>query len=108
MKPTILKSSHRRPTGFTLTELLVVIVIIVVLAAATFPLVKNGIRAAQKTTAINQIRQISSLAVAYAIENNGILPDEGGEGLQSFSALRTKTLAWYNVLPPMAGIEAGG
>lgn len=103
--PCFYQHSQRR--GFSLMEVLITIAIIAALAALAFPMLKSGITAAHRTNAINQLRQVGSLAVAYAVENNNILPDEGGEGLQSFSALRTQTLAWYNVLPPMAGLKNG-
>jgi len=96
----------KQTTAFTLIELLVVIAIITVLAALAVPAVSGAMNSAQKASTLNSIKQISLLAVTYAAEHNGLLPEEGGEGVQSFGALRTKTNAWYNVLPPLAGLAA--
>lgn len=92
--------------AFTLVELLVVVSIVGLLAGLAIPAVQGGLAAARKAESVNSLKQIGSLAISYAAENNGWLPTEGGEGLQTFSAIRTNTTAWYNVLPPMAGLPA--
>jgi prepilin-type N-terminal cleavage/methylation domain-containing protein/prepilin-type processing-associated H-X9-DG protein len=92
--------------GFTLIELLVVLAIIAVLAAFVVPAVAGAMSSSQKAGALSQIRQISTLAVTYAADHNGALPDEGGEGVQSLNKIRTATNAWYNVLPPLGGLAA--
>ncbi|MBJ7325837.1 MAG: prepilin-type N-terminal cleavage/methylation domain-containing protein [Chthoniobacterales bacterium] len=92
--------------AFTLIELLVVIAIIAILAALAVPAVGSAMDASQKASTLNSIKQISTLAVTYAADNNYRLPAEGGDGVQSFAALRTQTNAWYNVLPPLAGLQA--
>ncbi len=107
MKQNLTSTRLRHLPAFTLMELLVVIAIVGVLGAVSFSVGKNALASARKVGAINQIRQTSSLAVSHAFENNGILADEGGEGVQSFSALRTKPLAWYNVLPAAANMTIG-
>ena len=93
------------PSAFTLVELLVVIAIIAVLAALAFPAVGSAMSSSQRASALNNIKQISTLAVTYAADHNGLLPEEGGEGVQSFSRLKSATNAWYNVLPPLAGMK---
>jgi prepilin-type N-terminal cleavage/methylation domain-containing protein/prepilin-type processing-associated H-X9-DG protein len=94
------------PSAFTLIELIVVIGILAILAALAVPAVGNAMNSSQKVSTLNSIKQISTLAVAYAADNNGLLPEEGGEGVQSFNKIKTATNAWYNVLPPMAGLKA--
>ena len=92
--------------AFTLVELLVVVSILGLLAGLAIPAVQGGLAAARKAESVNSLKQIGTLAISYSAENNGWLPAEGGEGLQTFSALRTNASAWYNVLPPMAGLPA--
>ncbi len=89
----------RRRCGFTLVELLIVIAIVAVLTAVAIPVARNSSILAQRVVTISKLRQVGALAVTYTTDNNGILPDEGGEGVQSFSAMRTKPDAWYNALP---------
>ncbi|MEX1044933.1 MAG: prepilin-type N-terminal cleavage/methylation domain-containing protein [Chthoniobacterales bacterium] len=92
--------------AFTLVELLVAIAIIAVLAALAVPAVGSAISSSQRASALNSIKQISTLAVTYAADHHGMLPEEGGEGVQSFSRIKAATNAWYNVLPPLAGLKA--
>ena len=94
------------PSSFTLVELLVVISIIGLLAGLAIPAIQGGLAAARKAESASQLKQLGTLAVAYTTESGGNLPEEGGEGLQSFSQLRKEPNAWYNVLPPMAGFLA--
>ena len=94
-----------RTRAFTLIELLVVIAILAVLAALAFPAVGGAVSSSQRASALNSIKQISTLAVTYAADHNGMLPEEGGEGVQPFSRLKSATNAWYNVLPPLAGLK---
>ncbi len=96
----------KHPQAFTLIELIVVIAIVAVLAALIVPAVAGAMNSSQKAGALNQIKQISTLAVTYAAEHNGTLPDEGGEGVQSLNKIKTATNAWYNVLPPLGGLKA--
>jgi prepilin-type N-terminal cleavage/methylation domain-containing protein/prepilin-type processing-associated H-X9-DG protein len=96
--------SPRQPSGFSLIELLVVVAIVGILVAVITPAIASTLRSSNKVATLNQIRQISTLAVQYANENNGNLPAEGGEGVQSFNqtANTNNTNAWYNVLPELA------
>lgn len=92
--------------AFTLVELLVVVSIIGLLAGLAIPTISGGLNKARQAEAMNQLKQLSTLTLAYSTENNGAFPDEGGDGVQSFSAIAaaTNSTAWYNVLPPMAGL----
>ena len=67
-----------RTRAFTLIELLVVIAILAVLAALAFPAVGGAVSSSQRASALNSIKQISTLAVTYAADHNGMLPEEGG------------------------------
>ncbi|MFZ4483024.1 MAG: type II secretion system protein [Chthoniobacterales bacterium] len=94
-----------KSAGFTLIELLVVVAILGILGFLIVPAVASAMSSSQKAGALNQIKQISTLAVTYAADNNGQLPDEGGEGVQSINKIKTATNAWYNVLPPLGGLK---
>lgn len=89
--------------AFTLVELLVVISIIGLLAGLAIPSISGAMLQGKKADALNQLKQLGLLAVAYSSDNNWAWPTEGGEGLQSFSALgsASNATAWYNVLPAM-------
>lgn len=91
--------------AFTLVELLVVVSIIGLLAGLAIPSISGALAKAKQAEAVNQLKQLGTLTLAYSAENNGAFPDEGGEGVQSFSAISqaSNAAAWYNVLPPMAG-----
>lgn len=95
---------RQTPSSFTLVELLVVISIIGLLAGLAIPAIQGGMAAGRKAESANQLKQLGTLAVAYTAENGGMLPEEGGEGLQGFTQLGNFPNAWYNVLPPMAGL----
>lgn len=99
-------TANRKQSAFTLIELLVVVAIIAVLAAISVPAVGAAITSSRKSSALSNVRQLSVLAMTYAADNNSMLPAEGGDGVQSFSVLRTATNAWYNVLPPLIGQKA--
>ena len=92
-------------SAFTLVELLVVISIIGLLAGLAIPAISGGLLQGKKAESLNLMKQFGTLALTYSTDNNGALPEEGGEGLQSFSALGnpSNSAAWYNVLPPLAG-----
>jgi prepilin-type N-terminal cleavage/methylation domain-containing protein len=107
MKTVIQGKPARR--GFTLTEILVAITIIAALVAVAIPSSQGVINNARQTSTLSQLRQFGTLAVGYATENNGLLPEEGGEGVQTFAALARpiNAKAWYNVLPEMSGSITG-
>jgi prepilin-type N-terminal cleavage/methylation domain-containing protein len=60
--------------AFTLIELLVVIAIIAILAAILFPVFANAKLAANRTTALSNMRQITMATVMYANDHNDGLP----------------------------------
>ena len=96
------------PNAFTLVELLVVVSIIGLLAGLAIPSISGALAKARQAESMNQLKQFATLTLAYSAENNGAFPDEGGEGIQSFSAMAqaSNAAAWYNVLPPMGGFLA--
>ena len=67
-----MRSFHDR--GFTLIELLVVVAIIAILAAILFPVFAKAREKARQATCVNNQRQIVTLALIYAQDNDEILP----------------------------------
>ena len=65
-----------RLTGFTLIELLVVMAIIGILAAILFPVFAQARKAAQRTTCLNNQRQIATAVVIYAHDHDGHFPGQ--------------------------------
>jgi prepilin-type N-terminal cleavage/methylation domain-containing protein/prepilin-type processing-associated H-X9-DG protein len=65
---------YRTRCGFTLIELLVVIAIIAILAAILFPVFIAAKQQAQKTTCINNLKQLSSAFQIYADDNGNCIP----------------------------------
>jgi len=63
--------------GFTLIELLTVIAIIGILASILIPTVGRVRDAAKATVCLSNLRQLGMAAQAYALDNEGYLPDAG-------------------------------
>lgn len=98
----------RRARGFTLIEMLVGMVIIAVLTTIVFASSRGVMQSARQSASMSTLRQVGSLAMTWSAENNGRIPDEGGEGVQRFTDLArpVNANAWYNVLPPMIGMKS--
>ena len=60
--------------GFTLVELLVVVVIIIALAAVSFTITQSARRSAAKVADMNNLRSLSTAAMAAGSDNAGRLP----------------------------------
>ena len=68
-------NSLSRKRGFTLIEVLVVIAILVTLGTLVFMGVGRAMEAARRTQSISNIKQLSSITVADAGDNNGVFPE---------------------------------
>ncbi|WP_411827009.1 type II secretion system protein [Luteolibacter sp. AS25] len=82
----------RRVHGFTLVELLVVIAIIATLTGISTTAIFRFRKSADKTTALNNIRQLQIANTAYSSDNNGEYVAAEGELGEEFAAA---TAAWY-------------
>ncbi|MGQ9580573.1 MAG: prepilin-type N-terminal cleavage/methylation domain-containing protein [Armatimonadota bacterium] len=64
-----------RQKAFTLIELLVVIAIIAILAAILFPVFVTAKAAANRSTCVSNIGQLSKALLAYSSDYQGRIPD---------------------------------
>lgn len=68
------RNNSKAVEGFTLVEMLVVIAVIAILAAFLLPTMSNARRKAQRTTCLNNLRQIGIGIVMYSDDANGTSP----------------------------------
>jgi prepilin-type N-terminal cleavage/methylation domain-containing protein len=79
--------ARARTRAMTLLELLVVIVIIVILAALLFPAFSGIMENAQRTTCLNNQRQLATAVVTYCNDHENYLPfDNWGDSGNANSA----------------------
>ena len=76
-----MKDNSEAAEGFTLMELLVVIAIIAILAALLLPVLKNAKAKAQRTTCLNNLRQINLGVRMYSDDSQDASPSPGSAGL---------------------------
>ena len=69
-----MKSNFKATDAFTLIELLVVIAIVGILAALLLPVLSSAKKHAQRTTCLNNLKQINLAVQLYAGANGDTLP----------------------------------
>lgn len=67
--------ARKQLPGFTLTELLVAIVILATLAGISYPLLRKGLREAQRSACLGNLRQIAIGLEAYLQDHGQRMPD---------------------------------
>lgn len=72
------RRSRRRPSGFTLIEILVVIVVIAILATLVAPNIFQHVGAAKDATAKSQIEMLGAALDAYRLDNGRYPTTEQG------------------------------
>jgi len=88
-----IKHKTRLRKGFSLVELLVVIAIIAGLAAMSYGPIMKQVKAAAKTNALNNGKQIYTALFSFASDNNGIFPNENtGDAGDSAEACFTQLI----------------
>ena len=95
-------ASVAKPTGFTLTEMLVVIAIMAIVAALALPAVTTVQKKGLASKSLANLRQWGVGLLAYLSDSNQELPYEGAEENPTWAqvASAANERAWYNVIPP--------
>lgn len=100
----------RKPTGFTLMELMITISIILALGAIAVTLSKSSKQKAQQTITLGKMRALGAAFNSYTSEKNGLLPYEDSNGTDDWvnAAKPENQEAWYNALPKLMGAPSVG
>jgi prepilin-type N-terminal cleavage/methylation domain-containing protein/prepilin-type processing-associated H-X9-DG protein len=89
--------------AFTLVELLVVIGILAVIVGILVPTLGRARSQANTALCLNNLRQLGSAMISYAMANGGVLPHRG-QGVQP-TENTTRSDDWFNCLPPELGMD---
>src|ERR1039457_7067197 len=90
----LLKPTCQIKNGFTLIEVLVVIAIIAILAALLLPALSRAKIQGQRTSCMNNLRQIGLLMQIYTDANNDTFPAHRNQGLDTSAAGPSLTNWW--------------
>jgi len=104
---SFLPQFRRAPTqytslAFTLVEILAVVAVMGVLAALFIPVIQSTIQNAQRTEAVSNLRELGLAHMAYANENDGMLPPLSTEATSDGN---TAGQRWMDVILPYLGYK---
>jgi len=91
-----MKLPSKATAAFTLIELLVVIAIIAVLASLAVPAVNGALKRGTGAACLSNLRQIGIATIAYAVDNDMVLP-KAGDG---------STPQWATLIASYTGVDA--
>jgi prepilin-type N-terminal cleavage/methylation domain-containing protein len=96
------RGSSRR-FGFTLIELLVVIAIIAILASILLPALARAKAKGQRTSCMNNLRQICLFMQLYTDENLDTFPAHRNQNVNNADGIISLTNWWGTTIVPLAG-----
>src|SRR3954467_5043725 len=73
-KSTNMRSAARKPSGFSLIELVIVVVIIAIIGAIAIPRLSRGSAGAADSSRVGNLRVLRSAIDLYASEHGGTFP----------------------------------
>jgi prepilin-type N-terminal cleavage/methylation domain-containing protein/prepilin-type processing-associated H-X9-DG protein len=86
--------------AFTLIELLVVIAIIAILAALLLPVLSRAKVTGERTSCLNNLRQIDLFMQLYTDDNNDVFPAHRNQGLSTEDSAPSLTNWWGTTITP--------
>jgi prepilin-type N-terminal cleavage/methylation domain-containing protein len=100
----------KKPSGFTLIEVLIVVAIIAALAAIGGSLYKSSKQRAHQAAALQKMKSLGSAFATYTVDKNGNLPLEDSTGSDDWTnaAKPENSEAWYNALPKLMNAKTVG
>jgi prepilin-type N-terminal cleavage/methylation domain-containing protein/prepilin-type processing-associated H-X9-DG protein len=102
-----MKTYSKEKLGFTLIELLVVIAIIAILAAMLLPALFKAKSHSQKTSCLNNLKQLGVCWQMYAHENNDLLvPNNSVNAMPPINPL-LKGASWALADPVVSNVQEG-
>ncbi|MDX9754356.1 MAG: prepilin-type N-terminal cleavage/methylation domain-containing protein [bacterium] len=92
----------RKPTAFTLIELLIVVAIIGILAAIAVPNFMNAQMRATVTRTYADLKALHTGMEMYRVDNNGYVPDYDSGAVPGVSISGNEEMTYYKLTSPVA------